>query len=278
LGTILSFRAANSMGALAVTRLQMISAALVLAVIACLMPTDWAILWRFGWVVVVSSIVGVLIPNLAFMACLSSAGPGLAQALFATRTPFMTLLGLLLFGQNLTGHSVMAVVLVTLGIVLVAAAGDRAAKKNMASRMWISILLGLVAASGSAIGVVMLLPVMEAGIHPLVVSAVRTGFSALFFVLTFFIGPLRGVFSSTGKSSVRQMALAIVPGMLGYVVAVTAQLWSLAHLPVGVSAALSSLAPVLILPIMWMMSGKAAKPIAWGGAVVVCVGVALIRV
>lgn len=273
-GTVLSFRAATTMGAFAVTRIQMISASLVLALLALANGPDPRIA-EFWISVGISSVIGVLIPNLAFMACLGRAGPAFAQVLFATRTPITALLGFFVFNQTLVGHDLAAIATVTAGVAMVAAVGSTRSDAAMPSRLWAGITLGLIAAAGNAVGVMVLLPAIEAGVHPLTVSAARTGVAALLLMPTFFIGARKREAASI--FGWRQLLAASVPGILGYVVAVTLQLWSLLYLQAGVAAALSSLAPVLVLPIMWAMTGKAGKPLAWAGAAVVCAGVALLR-
>jgi drug/metabolite transporter (DMT)-like permease len=273
--SVLSFKPAAKLGALAFTRIQLVSSGIVLVALAVLSGSWASIDWQFWPSLLVSSVIGVVGPNLAFAACLTRTGPGFAQILFSTRTPITALLGFLFFSQALSGNAVIGVALVSVGVAVVASGGAAAPAGTRAAGLWTGLLFGFIAAAGNAVGVIVLLPAVDAGVHPLALSAVRTGAAALILLAASCTPWLRA--GTPQGVTMKDLRSAIFPGFLGYVVAVTLQLWSLLYLEAGVSAALSSLAPVLILPIMWSMTRKPIQSVAWIGAVAVCAGVALLR-
>jgi drug/metabolite transporter (DMT)-like permease len=81
---------------------------------------------------------------------------------------------------------------------------------------------------------------------------------------------------SPAWSPARIVLLAIIPGLLGYVVAVSLQLVALPTAGAGVAAVLGSAAPVLILPMIWVASRNKPPIGAWVGAGLVFAGVSLL--
>ncbi len=73
-------------------------------------------------------------------------------------------------------------------------------------------------------------------------------------------------------SSVR----AILPGIIGYVLASSALLYAFARMDAGVAAVLGSLAPVLVIPIQAVRDWRLPKVQAVFGAVVAMFGAGII--
>ena len=84
------------------------------------------------------------------------------------------------------------------------------------------------------------------------------------------------LFDPRSPRTVRIVLSAIVPGLLGYVVAVSLQLAALRALGTGLAAVLGSAAPVLILPMIWVASRNRPPMVAWVGAGLVFAGVVLL--
>ena len=69
---------------------------------------------------------------------------------------------------------------------------------------------------------------------------------------------------------------AITPGLLGFVVAVSLQLYAVRWMDTGIAVVLSSAAPVIMLPMIWMVTGKLPRLLAWIGALLAMAGIAFI--
>jgi drug/metabolite transporter (DMT)-like permease len=69
---------------------------------------------------------------------------------------------------------------------------------------------------------------------------------------------------------------AILPGFIGYIAAVSLQLYALRSYDAGVVAVLSSMAPVLMLPMIWATSGDRPPWSAWLGAILAVLGAGII--
>ncbi|HYS86412.1 MAG TPA: EamA family transporter, partial [Bradyrhizobium sp.] len=68
----------------------------------------------------------------------------------------------------------------------------------------------------------------------------------------------------------------ILPGFVGYIAAVGLQLYALRSYDAGIVAVLSSMAPVVMLPMIWIMSGDPPPLSAWLGAILAVLGAGII--
>ena len=74
----------------------------------------------------------------------------------------------------------------------------------------------------------------------------------------------------------RNVARAIVPGLLGYALATTLLLYAVQNGSAVVATGIFSTVPVLSLPMLWVVTKKRPPLPAWGGAVLVVIGAAII--
>jgi drug/metabolite transporter (DMT)-like permease len=74
----------------------------------------------------------------------------------------------------------------------------------------------------------------------------------------------------------RVVALTALSGFLALAVGMTLLLYALSGGNVGIVSTLSATSPVIILPLIWLRTGQRPAAGAWGGALIVMVGMALI--
>ena len=91
---LLAHKPATLFGPFALTRLQLISAALVLVLLVSFQGGWASVAWTYWLSFVVASVIGVVVGNVAMFACLRRGGPRLSRADQAqlrqhpTRSPF----------------------------------------------------------------------------------------------------------------------------------------------------------------------------------------------
>lgn len=279
LGSLLALTPARSLGAFELTRTQLVSSFFILFLLVTALHRWIGLSWNYAPAFAIASLIGVVGSNLAMMACLARGCPRSTQLLMAMNTPIAALLGVLVHGETLMTGQWCGIGLMTGGVVM-ALLGGKPLRERVISgeadikRLFETVALGLVAAACNAIGLAVMKPVISAGVDPLAATAIRTGGGALLIsMLALWPSPLFAPAQSPTKGIV---LWAIVPGLLGYVVAVSLQLLALAKLGTGVAAAVSSAAPILILPMLWLSSGKRPASLAWIGAGVVVGGLNLL--
>jgi len=78
------------------------------------------------------------------------------------------------------------------------------------------------------------------------------------------------------RPTVRVLAQTALNGLVGIGLGMTFIMVALRHGDVGMVAILSSVSPVLVLPLLWWQLGRAPAPGAWIGAALTVVGTGLI--
>src|SRR3990167_7436008 len=273
LGSMLARAPARRLGAFEFTRTQLISSSFVLLVVVTLSGGWASVSWAHGSGFVVSSVVGGFLGNLAMASCLARGGPRRTQLLMALNVPIAAILGYTALGESMSMHQAGGTLLVLAGVVLAilyAPRGDRGADARFEAvhgPFAPMVAFGAMAAACNAIGLIALKPALVAGTDPLAATALRTGGGALLIAVVA-LWPAK-LFEPASPRPASGVLSAVLPGMLGYVAAVSLQLVALRNFDTGVAAVLGSAAPVLILPMMWIATRTKPPAPAWAGAVLV---------
>ncbi|MCY6381049.1 DMT family transporter [Hoeflea prorocentri] len=275
-GALLAHKPATLLGPLALTRIQLVWAAAALVVLVTLQGGWNSVVWSHWPAFVIASIVGVVVGNFAILSCLQRGGPRRAQLLLSMNGPFAAVLGFVFLGEVLTAQKLLGGALVLAGLALAIRYGSNSRDRleDIKGSAAVMIALGLLAAASNAVGLVFLKPAMLAGTDPLAANALRTAGGTLIVALLVLWRPI--MFAPINKPDIRLSILAITPGILGYVVAVSLQLYAVRWLDAGVAVILGSAAPILILPMIWAFTGQKPRLLAWVGAMLAVTGTALI--
>jgi drug/metabolite transporter (DMT)-like permease len=276
--SILAHAPAGKLGALTFTRIQLIAASALLAGIVTLRGTWHTVDWSHWPALAVSAVVGVLLCNLALIACLRRGGPRRCLLLLAMNAPIAALIGYVWHGETASLPGALGGVCTLAGVIVAILFGRKHDATSDALRGSTAsvVALGLTAAACHAIGLVILKPVMLAATGSVPASALRIAGSAALLSLVA-LWPAKAFQSQARVTSVLA-AQAIVPGILGYVVAATLLLFALRGYNAGIVVALGSTAPVMILPLQWAISSERPPAAAWAAALMVVFGSALIAI
>jgi drug/metabolite transporter (DMT)-like permease len=133
------------------------------------------------------------------------------------------------------------------------------------------VALGLVTALMQALGSLTARPAMLAGTEPFAAIAIRSGLAVLFFAALLALPRLRPAVLA-GRDA-RKIGLSALTGM---VVGMSLLMAALARGDVGIVSTLSSTTPILILPMVWVATGRRPGWPAWAGAALAVAGTALI--
>lgn len=226
-------------------------------------------------VLALSGFVGVFMGDTVLFFALRRLGPRRTGALFAMNAPMAALLGWLLLGETLAPLGVAGVVLCTAGVAIcVLGRAPSSRFERLDGPLWHGIALGMLAALGQAAGSLIARPAMAAGFDPMVGSLVRVAVGVLCLGLLARL-PLAAV-RPTGRLSGRGAGLIAASGILAMVIGMTLLLFALQGGKVGIVSTLSALSPVLILPVLWAITGERPPAASWLGALIAVAGMALI--
>jgi len=275
---ILSQAAAQALGPFGFNRLRQAMVAAMLAAIVLATGRwhgiDAADLWRLS----LSGIVGIFLGDTLLYVALIRLGPRRSGALFAMNAPMAALMGWLALGEALSPAAVLGVVLSTLGVAMAVlgrpgrAGGHRF--EAVAGSVWVGAGFGLLAAAGQALGSLIARPVMAGGFDPYVASLIRVAVAVACLTLLMAL-PIRAV-KPLGRPSPRVLLLTALSGLIAMVTGMTLLMFALQGGKVGIVSTLSALSPVLILPVLWAMTGARPSATSWAGAALAVAGMALI--
>lgn len=277
LASLVAAGAARTLGGIAFTRVRMVLVTLMLGAFLAVAgttpvaPGDWAVL-------AVSGVVGIFVGDTALFVCLERLGPRRTAILFSTNAPFTVALAWVALGESLSAQALAGCALVAAGVAVAIARGTRAgpghAWESVKGSLGVGVAIGLLAALGQSVGSLLAKPVLENGTDAVTVAAVRIGAAlvALYVMRALLPGRTRALAPMT-PALFGRLALS---GLLGMALGMTLLLWAFEHGSVGLSAALSSTTPVLMVPLIWLVSGERPTAGAWVGAALAVVGAAMI--
>ena len=276
LGALIAHRPAKLLGTFELTRTQLISSAALLLVVVTALDGWRSVTWAYWPAFVIASTIGVVLANLAMFACMRRGGPRRSQLLVSMNAPIAAVLGFVWLDEMPTLQSILGALLAFGGVLLAIIFGQRTDARFDAVDGSLTgiVALGLLAATCNAIGLIAIKPALSAGTDPLAATALRTSGGALL-LSVIALWPAQ-IFNPITERTPEIVISAIIPGILGYVVAVTLQLYALRSMDTGIAAVLGSAAPVMMLPLIWMTARQRPPMTAWLGAILLLLGIGVI--
>lgn len=275
---VLSAPNARHLGAFAFTRWRMLTVLFMLWPVV-LVNGSWRTLqWSDCAVMALSGLVGIFVGDTALFASMNRLGPRRTGVLFATNAFFSALIGFWVFDERMGAQALVGGVLVIGGVMTAIVLGrhkdESHAFEATHGSMAVGVGLGLMAALCQALGAMIAKPVMVGGIDPVAATAVRVSATcvAQFVLLWSGFAAAREQLPINGRILSR---VALI-GFIGMGVGMSLILMALKHGDVGTVGILSSVSPVLVLPLLWLRLGRAPARGAWIGAALTVLGTALV--
>ena len=277
-GSVMSVMPSRHLGAFAFTRWRMAMVAVMLwSVVAVtgswrsFAPADWGVM-------AVSGLIGIFIGDTALFSAMNRLGPRRAGVLFATHAAFSAALGFVLLGERMSLQALLGAVLTLAGVMTAMALGRHKDETHEweanHGHVGSGVALALLAALCQAVGSLVAKPVMAAHVDPVMASAVRvTVATAAHGVL------LLSGFQAARATQAPTARVLVRTGLNGFIamgIGMTLVLLALEKGDVGMVAILSSVSPILVLPLLWLQLKRAPAPGAWVGAILTVLGTGLI--
>jgi drug/metabolite transporter (DMT)-like permease len=233
--------------------------------------------WQFG-LLAASGFFGIVVASTTYYAAIYSIGARSTALLFSLTSPFALLLGYAGLGETVSLRQSVGIALVLAGIVLaIGFPVSRVRTKGVepasaASRR--GVAFGVITALGQALGGLCARPAMAAGVEPFTAMGVRALVAALFFfaLAALPIAALKNPY----RFSWRDLAIAVGSALVGAGLGMSLLMAALASGKVGIVSTLSSMTPVVILPMVWIRTRAAPPKRAWAGALLAAIGTACI--
>ena len=155
-----------------------------------------------------------------------------------------------------------------------ASAAEAALQPKIDAKVAAGVALGLAAALGQALGAMIAKPVMVAGADPLASTAVRVSATCIAQYVLLWSG--FSAARSVQPPTLRVLGWVALIGFIGMGVGMSLILMALKHGDIGMVGILSSVSPVLVLPLLWLRLGRSPARGAWIGASLTVFGTALV--
>jgi len=223
-----------------------------------------------------SGIIGLAIGDFAYFGSLITIGPRKA-ILVSSMAPIFSLIGGYIVLQEIPSLiSGIGVFLVLLGIWIVII--EREEKEDVRGNKLKGVALGIIAAAGQGIGVVISkYGMLKAGsvVAPLSAALIRVVVASLVIWLMLFAwkGP-RQLFSSLKDRTA--LKISLLGSFIGPFVGLWLSMIAINYAQVGIASTLMSLTPIMIIPVVHFVYGEHVNLRGIAGAIIAVIGVALI--
>jgi drug/metabolite transporter (DMT)-like permease len=258
----------------------MIYVTITLVVIGFLVG-GWGTVAADDWVpLAISGFIGLVIGDAALFEAFSRLGPRRTGMLFAANAPIAAVLSSFIFDEQFGVLGVLGTLLVVAGVSLAIAFGTRPGQSHtweeVRGPLWVGVGFGLLGALGQAVAVLVADPVFDGTLDPWAGAAVRAavGIIGLFMFRPWFE---RGTTTRPKvEFTARLWVLILASGTLGMVIGKTMMLIALADGPPGLVSILVSVAPVIQLPIIWVITKERPPAGAWLGSALAVAGTGMV--
>jgi len=223
-----------------------------------------------------SSIIGIIIGDTFLFICLKRLGPRRQALLFSMQIPFTIVLAEI-FLQSLPSITELVGCALIFSGILIAIQFNRSIPnddlENIQGNKYTGLLAGVGLALCQSIGIILMKPALGST-DPIIVSYLRIIIAAvIMFGSLFFIKNNR---LWEKMKDYKKTIFSIFLGLMGMGVGMTMLIYALKFGNPGVISTLSSTMPIMIIPILWIITKNYAGHLAVIGAALTCLGAGII--
>ncbi len=279
-GGLIAAEPSRLLGGPRFVRLRMVYVTVALSLIG-LAVGGWSTVGGTDWLpLAVSGFVGLALGDAALFEAFARLGPRRTGMLFTANAPIAAILSAFIYDEQFGLLGIMGTVAVVTGVSLAIAYGTRPGQSHtweeVRGPLGVGIAFGLLGAVGQAAAVLVADPVFDGTLDPWAGAAVRAiaGTLGLFAFRPWF--ERRNGERKRVDFNLRLWALVLISGTLGMVIGKTLMLIALADGDPGLVSILVAVAPVIQLPLIWLVTRELPPVGAWIGAALAVAGTAMV--
>ena len=226
--------------------------------------------------IVLSSIIGIIIGDTFLFVCLKRLGPRRQALLFSMQIPFTIILAEI-FLQTLPSITELIGCALIFSGILIAIQFNRTIPnddlENIQGNKYTGLFAGIGLALCQSIGIILMKPALQTT-DPIIVSYLRVLVAAIIMFGTLFFIKNNQLWEK--MKNIKVTLFSIFLGFMGMGVGMTMLIYALKYGNPGVISTLSSTMPIMIIPILWIVTKNYAGHLAVVGATLTCVGAGII--
>lgn len=237
-----------------------------------LLPLDASL---HNWIFLgISGLIGFFLGDLFLFQSYVEIGTRVAMLIFATSPPITAILAFIFLGEKLSFFAILGMMLTIFGISLVILGKDTEDKKFKLNHSIKGLIYAFIGSIGQSVGMIF----SKIGIgdySPLAATQIRIIVGFIGFVFLFMYMKKWGDLSKAWQDK-KSMVYISLGALFGPFLGVALQLFSLQHTTAGVSATITSIMPVTIIPFSILLYKEKIKFREVLGAVISIVGVSML--
>ena len=226
--------------------------------------------------IVLSSIIGIIIGDTFLFVCLKRLGPRRQALLFSMQIPFTIILAEI-FLQTLPSITELIGCALIFSGILIAIQFNRTIPdddlENIQGNKYTGLFAGIGLALCQSIGIILMKPALQTT-DPIIVSYLRVLVAAIIMFGSLFFIKNNQLWEK--MKDIKVTLFSIFLGFMGMGVGMTMLIYALKYGNPGVISTLSSTMPIMIIPILWIVTKNYAGHLAVVGATLTCVGAGII--
>ena len=226
--------------------------------------------------IVLSSIIGIIIGDTFLFVCLKRLGPRRQALLFSMQIPFTIILAEIFLQTLPSTTELLGCALIFSGI-LIAIQFNRTIPnddlENIQGNKYTGLFAGIGLALCQSIGIILMKPALQTT-DPIIVSYLRVIVAAVIMFGSLFFIKNNQLWEK--MKNIKVTLFSIFLGFMGMGVGMTMLIYALKYGNPGVISTLSSTMPIMIIPILWIVTKNYAGHLAVVGATLTCVGAGII--
>ena len=226
--------------------------------------------------IVLSSIIGIIIGDTFLFVCLKRLGPRRQALLFSMQIPFTIILAEV-FLQTLPSLTELIGCALIFSGILIAIQFNRTIPdddlENIQGNKYTGLFAGIGLALCQSIGIILMKPALQTT-DPIIVSYLRVIVAAVIMFGSLFFIKNNQLWDK--MKNIKITLFSIFLGFMGMGVGMTMLIYALKYGNPGVISTLSSTMPIMIIPILWIVTKNYAGHLAVVGATLTCIGASII--
>ena len=226
--------------------------------------------------IILSSIIGIIIGDTFLFVCLKRLGPRRQALLFSMQIPFTIILAEI-FLQTLPSITELIGCALIFSGILIAIQFNRTIPdddlENIQGNKYTGLFAGIGLALCQSIGIILMKPALQTT-DPIIVSYLRVIIAAIIMFGSLFFIKNNQLWEK--MKNIKVTLFSIFLGFMGMGVGMTMLIYALKYGNPGVISTLSSTMPIMIIPILWIVTKNYAGHLAVVGATLTCVGAGII--